>query len=712
MVYTPNQNITGGLEGDLQIAANGRELARQMFQAAFEIQQGEDNLRRSIIEQQNKVALLDAKNKLSAINKATYENFKFDPERFKVETNEQASDVINELPMLLRGDAKDIFTQEQNDYYYRAFNNQREYLDRQTSEQTQVAIKNCGDKAIKNIENMLLSNPSLKANAQAAFGFNIGEFNGLLEAKNSYGLDIFNEGQKDKLRQDFYGSIFQRFAELKMSSLPDVESKLNFIKEVLIGEANIELDDGTVVSNDILHYGNRQVIARALSDNLKSFIKQQQTVDLMNYAKNWIGGNKNVFVPPAVHDKAMGLYYKQARESLGVQNIAMADEETRGTITRSLCDFIEKSEVLVDELKDDLKGMQDSGIPGVFEVSANVISFIQQNRDRLPKVIQSLDEKNFAESLDMVRMSKLKIPAEQSFSMIETEYRKMSEEQRKVRGKQFSDKLHDNETFTPAAIFNVSNPDNDIANNNEAASYMSDYIFLAQKAFMSGASIQASKQFADTFVLKKWSRVNIDGKTYFRAYSPEKFYSVPGYWGTQDINMAINNKAKSLGIEDSQNAVAIADEQTYSEIGGKHPQPTYGLWVYRDGVPQQVINKKTGKQERMVASDFMPKQMSELSNAFQKYDELINNIDIEIANTFKDAENAVSKYLASTKGKMVEWGHYLYKRHEAEQPFVEKRKQLKKEKAKLEKEKESATKPYKNTPSATYEQWKRERNLK
>ena len=682
LVYTQNQNITGGLEGDLQIAANGRELAKQMFQAAFEIQQGEDNLRQSIIEQQNKVALLDAKNKLSAINKASFENLKFDPERFKVETNEQASDVINELPMLLRGAAKDIFTQEQSDYYYRALNNQREYLDKQTFEQTQVAIKNCGDKAIKNIENMLLANPSLKANAQQAFGFNIGEFNSLLEAKNSYGLDIFNEGQKDKLRQGFYGSIFQRFAELKMSSLADVESKLNFIKEVLTGEANIELEDGTMISNNMLHYDSRQVIAKGLADNLKSFVKQQQTVDLMTHAQNWIAGNKNVFVPPEIHEKAMGLYYRQARDVIGVKDILTADSDKRKDITKSLCDFIAKSEVLVDDLKEDLESMQASGIPEVFEVSANVMSFIQSNRQKLPRVVQNLDEKDFAESIEMAKLSNLNIPSEQAFSMIVTEHRKMTEEQRKARGKQFTEKLHDDITFTPSAI--LPNQGNNVVNNNEASSYMSDYIFLAQKAFMSGSSIEDAKKFADTFILKKWSQVKINGKIYLRAYAPEKFYGVSGIYDEEDIQKAIQDKAKEQKIKDYQNAVALADEQTYSEICVKDPKPTYALWVYRDGFYQQVIDKETNAQVRVGAEDFMPPEMKKISDEYKAYQKRIDDLDLQIANTFKDADNAVVEHKRKAK-EDLSLKTQLLSKYAINKPFSEKRSALKKQKEGLEK---------------------------
>lgn len=712
LTYTPQVGLSDGYAGGLDAVASDRALAKQLMQAAFDIQAGEDNLRQSIIEQQNKVALLDATNRLSDINKASYESLKLDPDQFRVATNEQASEVINELPMILRGIAKNTFVQEQNDYYYRALNNKREYLDRQTSEQTQVAIKNCADKAVSNIEGMLNPNPGISSNAQIAFGSTLGEFNAFLGAKNSYNLDIFTPEQKDKLNQFFFGTVFQKFAELKMNSIFDVQEKIKFINDVLTGNAKIELEDGTTIANNVLHYEQRQVIARHLADNLKSLMKQQQSTELLAHAQSWLAGDKNVFVPPEVHEKAMGLYYKQAREGWGIKNIMTADQNTRDTITNSLCSFIAKSGVLVDELKEDLESLQNSGIPQAFEVSSNVISFINANRDNLPNVIKNLNTKNFCESIAMSKLVDLRIPSEQAYSMVMAQYRNMTEEQRKTRGKEFSTILHDNETLTDDVI--LPNQGKNVVRNNEATGYIADYKYLIETSFMSGATIDEAKKFADTFILKKWSKVEKDGKTYLRAYAPELFYSVPGLYGASDIEKSIINKAKSLKIEKPENVIVLADEQTYGEISGKNPEPTYAMWVFENGVPMQIRNKQTGKQERIGGDDFRPPQMVAIQDKVNSHNKQINDLNREIENTFINAEKAIAEYEKSRKAskKNVEWGHYLYKRHEAEKPFIEKRKALKQQKKALEKEKETSVKQYKNRPEALIEDWKKERGLK
>ena len=58
LIYNPTQTVSDGFENGLSIAASDRELAKQMFQAAADIQNSEDELRRTIVKQQNEVLLL------------------------------------------------------------------------------------------------------------------------------------------------------------------------------------------------------------------------------------------------------------------------------------------------------------------------------------------------------------------------------------------------------------------------------------------------------------------------------------------------------------------------------------------------------------------------------------------------------------------------------------------------------------------------------
>ena len=82
IIYTPQVGVSDGLASGLSAIEGDRRLVGQMFEAAKAIQQSEDNLRQSITEQQNKVLLLDAVNKISSINQSLYEELKYDPDRF------------------------------------------------------------------------------------------------------------------------------------------------------------------------------------------------------------------------------------------------------------------------------------------------------------------------------------------------------------------------------------------------------------------------------------------------------------------------------------------------------------------------------------------------------------------------------------------------------------------------------------------------------
>ena len=193
LIYTPTQGVSDGFSGGLQIAANDRRLATQILQAAVDIQNSEDELRRSITKQQNDLLLLNAKNKLSQINQEAYLALQRDPDQFKIQTNEQASKVINELPLLLRDKAKTDFLQEQNGYYYKARNNQREYLDKQKFEQIQVSNKNLAKFSTYAIQNMFSVNSADQAQGVIDLGIAIGNFEMSLLEKSGLGTDLFTE---------------------------------------------------------------------------------------------------------------------------------------------------------------------------------------------------------------------------------------------------------------------------------------------------------------------------------------------------------------------------------------------------------------------------------------------------------------------------------------------------------------------------------------
>lgn len=689
LIYLSQANPSDGLEGGVQAAAGDNRIALQAAKMFQEIQESEAKLRHSINEQQNKVLLLDASNKLNAINKQAYIDYHYNPEEFKNQTTQQSLDVLNNLSLPLREAARRDFQDQQDKFFYQIMANKRDYLNKQTFEQAQVAIKNSAEICSSIVERMFDPIEKISSSAQEEFATEFAKGMTFLETQDSWGR-TFQPMQKREIEQNFIAPIFQRFSQLKMNAIEKPEDKIAFLKEILNGTAQITAKDPVSkeeinVPISVLEYSKRETIGRVLDKQIKDSFKKQKDERLIGYAQQWLSGNKSVFAPPDVHEKAMSLMYPMYRKELGLENIMSADQATRDSITNSLCSFIEKSEILVDDLKDDIEGLQNSGVPELFEMGANVISFIRANADKLPNVVRNLSQKNFTESIAMTRLSSFKIPAEQSYSMIDTEFWKMTSEERERRGKQFADRLHDNETFTPAAI--LKGDEKKIVQTNELTSYIEDYIFLAQKSFMSGGTIEDAKKFADTFILNKWRKVKENGKTYFRAYPPEMFYGVPGVYTEEDIQKDIQDYAKNrLNIKDYQNVIAVADSQTYRELSMKNPEPTYALWVVRDGIPQQIRDKDLNMQSRIGGDDFRPQQVKEINNEFLALDELERKIDLEIDATFREANEAVLEHQKKAK-ENPSLENILMSKYAIKKPFVEKRKALNKQKEDIEKQK-------------------------
>lgn len=690
LIYLSQANPSDGLEGGVQAAAGDNRIALQAAKMFQEIQESEAKLRHSINEQQNKVLLLDASNKLNAINKQAYIDYHYDPEEFKNQTTQQSLDVLSNLSLPLREAARRDFQDQQDKFYYQIMANKRDYLNKQTFEQAQVAIKNSAEICSNIVERMFDPIEKISADAQEEFATEFAKGMAFLETQDSWGR-TFTPTTKRDIQQSFMAPIFQRFSQFKMNAIEKPEDKVAFLKEVLNGTAEITARDPVskeTISVPIsgLDYSKRQIIGRVLDKQIKNSLKQQKDEKLIGYAQQWLSGNKSVFAPPEVHEKAMNLMYPMYRKELGLENIITADQATRDKITNSLCSFIEKSEVLVDGMKEDIEGLQNSGVPELFEMGANIISFIRANAEKLPNVVRNLSQKNFTESVTMARLSSFNIPAEQSYSTIDNEFWKMTPEDRERRGKQFASFLHDNETFTPATI--LKGDEKEIAQTNELTSYIEDYIFLAQKSFMEGGSIEDSKKFADTFILNKWHKVKENGKTYMRAYPPEMFYGVPGIYTEEDIQQDIQNYAKGLGIKDYQNVIAVADTQTYRELSIKNPEPTYALWVVRDGIPQQIRDKELNVQARIGGDDFRPQQVNEIRKEFNALDEQEKAIDLAIDATFREANQAVLEQQKKAK-ENPSLNNLLLSSYAIKKPFAEKRKALNKQKDDIERQKKS-----------------------
>ena len=632
LIYTPNVSLSDGFTGGLSAVAGDKELATQFMKAAFDIQKSEDNLRQSIIEQQNSVLLLDAKNRLSQLNKASYENLKFDADKFKIETNEQASKIINELPLLLRGKAKESFVQEQNDYYYRALNNQREYLDRQTSEQAQLTIQNGADKATKNIEGMFHPNAAVRTTAQLAFGFNIGEAMGLLDTKDSYGMDVFTPLQKHKLYQGFLGPVMQKFAELNMSSIPTIDGKLEFIKQVINGDASFAYTDQTFngdieVSFSSLDRDGRNAIGKILTKNLKEYVKLQKEATAINYVDRVIKGEILPLTNTEQHVNSTNIFYDHIRQKYGLENLGTADPMTINRVGYSMCGLVSKIGTIPPHMQQDLEALQNSGNPQLFKMVADVVSFVRAN---VPTAVDQLNEKNLAESITMARLSDLGIPAEEAYLTIEQNFWKTTPEVRERRLKDF------NTLYPKIKIIGdvTSNIGSDVysSQTRQVTQYEEEYAFLTQQYFLKGASLDIAKKTAKTILDKKWSIVTgPDGKKQLQAYAPEKFFA-NAVLTPEDMRVELERFSKQF-VDDVKNVMVVADETTYRQL----PKPSYVLYVVRNGIPE-IVENELGKPVRVGTNVWRtPRLLADIKD-YDEWEKIENELDVKIAELERTAK--------------------------------------------------------------------------
>lgn len=642
IIYTPQVGISDGFAGGLSALEGDRRLATQMFEAANAIQQSEDNLRRSITEQQNNVLLLDAKNRLSSINKASYENLKFDPNKFKVETNEQAAKVINELPLLLREKAKAGFVQEQEDYYYRALNHQREYLDRQTSEQTQLTIQNCADKSIKNIDGMFHPNPAVRTTAQLAFGFNIGEAMGLLDTKNSYGMDVFTPIQKNKLYQGFLGTVMQKFAELKMSSIPTVEGKLDFIKQVINGDASFAYTDQTFNGDIEVSFGSlgiegRNSIGKILTQNLKDYVKAQKEAAAINYVDKVLRGEILPLVNTEQHIKSTNVFYDHMRQKYGLETLGSADPMTINRVGSSLCGFVSKIGTIPSHMQQDLEALQNSGNPQLFKMVSDVVSFVRAN---VPTAVDQLNEKNLAESITMARLADLGVPAEEAYLTIEQNFWKTTPEVRERRLKDFDTRYPkiniDSDVMSKLGRYVYE------TRSQQVLQYEEDFTFLTKQYYLKGASLDVAKETAKIVLDKKWSIVKgPDGNKQLQAYAPEKFYS-NDVLTPEDMRVELENFSKQF-VDDVENVRVVADERTYREIGGSSTNPSYVLYVVRNGIPE-IVENELGKPVRVGTNAWRtPRLVADIKD-YDDWTKVEKDLDVAIAELNRtSSENYMAK---------------------------------------------------------------------
>lgn len=591
LIYTPQVNIGDNLSGGLSAVEGDRRLAGQMFEAAKAIQQSEDNLRQSITEQQNKVLLLDAVNKISSINQSLYEELKYDPDRFKVASNEQSAKVINELPLLLRDAAKNSFLQQQNGYYYKALNNKREYLDKQSFEQTQLSIKNLAKDASSSIVGLFNANPSLNIQSQIGLGSSIAQAMQFLGAKDSYGMDLFSPLQKEKISQGFYGTLFEGFSELKFSSLSSVDEKERFIKDVLWGSAKITYKDPTTnadveIPSSMLDQESRNSIARSLSSRLKNEIKAQKEIDQEMLVKQVISGG--AFPDPKDKDyrDSVDTYYAKYVKP----NIAF-DQPLESL--NLIGEFVNKTKTIPKGLESDLRACLSSDNFMIFSFASDVVKNITVNN---PNLIDYLPEKDIAKALTMNRMTSAGVPPEEAFNSITKSFASISNEVREQRIRTFNKNLNDEKT---RASFEAEIMESGWfwwKENQKPVDIVADEFYyqftdLASDFYVMGADFDTAHESALACMKKRWGNSVVNGDNTLTALPPEKYYSDYALTGEimRDLLLDyVKDKLPEGANED--NVIVLADRATYATAGNPTSKPSYALcYINEMGVPEPVL---------------------------------------------------------------------------------------------------------------------------
>lgn len=591
LIYRSSLGVNDGVEGGLQASASDRSLASQVVSAIKDIQVSEDNLRRSIAEQQNKVLLLDATNKLSEINMSSFQSFAVDPEGFKKETTERSKEVFDKLPFQLREAARNSFLQQQSGYYYKALNNQREYLDKQSFEQTQLSIQNLAKDASSSIVGLFNANQAANVQSQISLGASIAEASQYLNAKNSYGMDLFSPLQKQKISQGFYGTLFEGFSELKFSSLSSADEKERFIKDVLFGSAKIVYKDPTTntdveIPSSMLDQDGRNSIARSLSSRLKNEIKAQKEIDQEMLVKQVIAGG--TFPDPKdknYRDSVDTYYAKYVKPNI------VFDQPLESL--NLIGEFVNKTKTISKGLESDLRACLSSDNFMIFSFASDVVKNITVNN---PNLIDYLPEKDIAKALTMNRMTSAGVPPEEAFNSITKSFASISNEVREQRIRTFNKNLNDEKT---RASFEAEIMESGWfwwKENQKPVDIVADEFYyqftdLARDFYVMGADFDTARESALACMKKRWGNSVVNGDNTLTALPPEKYYSDYALTGEimRDLLLDyVKDKLPEGANED--NVIVLADRATYATAGNPTSKPSYVLcYINEMGVPEPIL---------------------------------------------------------------------------------------------------------------------------
>lgn len=582
IIYTPQVGISDGFAGGLSALEGDRRLATQMFEAANAIQQSEDNLRRSITEQQNKVLLLDAKNKLSAINQGLYEQLKYDPEKFKVSTNEAASKVINELPLLLRDEAKGAFMSEQAGYFCKAQNNKAEYLDRQAFEQLQVNNKNLAKAAISSINGIFAGDEYTQAQSQIDLADAILKFEGNVATPNRFGQEMFNPKNKYEESQKFYGTIFESFADLQLGAFDTTEQGVEFIDNLEKGTATINFKSGDTefsIPSAILDYKKRRSISAHLQQLQKEGIRQRKKMVSRQYVSDVKAGSKPPMPGVKEYQQQVDIDFEDEYNALSKKleldkvlatlpkDVQVSPPEVDQMIN-SVSGYVTQMKVIPSGLKQRLESWNKSNNPVLLKMSGEIISSIRANN---PQEYATLNKLNLAAAETMASEIRNGNTLQGAFDVVVQNCINTDLSIIEQRNKEFDKMIKDEfKDIVPKNMFF-----------NQDTKYREQFIEATRQQYLRGVNISDAKKMAADMLKNHYGESSINGFDTYCEFPPEMFYTIPGVYEADEMRFKLQELAKTKGI-DPEKVCVFADEKTYLEIGDKDSKPTYVLCVEGD----------------------------------------------------------------------------------------------------------------------------------
>ena len=258
----------------------------------------------------------------------------------------------------------------------------------------------------------------------------------------------------------------------------------------------------------------------------------------------------------------------------------------------------------------------------LFKMASDVTGFIFAN---FPELSNKMNSKSLAECLTMYNLTKAGVPVDQAYTTVFQNFWKMSAETKQQRQKEF-DKLK--------TIHFGELTQKNFVTSSAGDEYKKQLMFVAEQLYISGADIEVAKSVAENTLSSRWGSSIINGEEYFTALPPEKYYAMEGILTPKNMRDRLNEFVKPY-VTDVNNIVVIADDQTYTELYGDAPTPSYGLWHKNEMGYLEVVLNDAGQQVRVGKNLWR----DDLESSYEQLGSDLNKVDVEIASLWKQVHD-------------------------------------------------------------------------